>query len=203
MSDIFKINEELAAIAVTSTELCSISNTAHYYLNKTDFIRIFSAIILEISKSYIVLTESFTPFYKIESKDSFVKYFNETHHAFKDSYLLEISKPRRYCDNVYESYRDMLQCKEAKTGFPPLKNNFMRLGKLYGKWIDNDAYLAMSIDRALKLKNNWLTDISELKKIDEEDAHFVYRSSLKDFLDYLNITECNVRKINSLFSNYT
>jgi len=201
MSDIFRINEELAAVAVTSTELHSISNTVHHYLKKSDFIRDFGNIICEINKSYFVLTESFSDFYTINSEDIFSNAFNATHQAFKDAYLLEINKPRKYCDNVYELYREMLLRKEAKTSFPPLKNNFTRLNNLYEKWIDNDAYLAMSIDRVLKLKNNWLTEIYEMKKIDEEDAYLIFRSSLNDFFHYLNITENNATKINILFEN--
>jgi len=195
MSQVFNINEELACIAVTSTELASITNTMVKNIRNKDFIYLFSSIINEVNQSYAVLNNLFSPFCNINNETLFKSDFDEKHKFFKDNYLMEISKPRKYCDNVYDSYVEMQQTKESKTGFPLIKNNFLRLNKLYDKWISNDCYLGMSIDRAAKLENNLLTEIANLKIKDSEDAFINLLSSFEDFNDYLEIIRKNHDKI--------
>lgn len=204
MAIVFKINEELASIAVTATELHSVSKTAVQYINSKDFIAQFSAIVLEINRAYSILDGLFKPFCILNTEELFSTEFDKAISNFKNSYLLEISKPRKYYDNIYEAYVGLQQTKEAKTNFPMIKNNFIRLNDLYDKWINNDAYLAMSIDRAIKLENNLLTDIATLKTKDMEDAYFVFRSSFDDFNDYLSLIQNSADNIRKLFSdNYS
>jgi hypothetical protein len=195
MNFIFNINEELASIAVTSTELCSVTASITHQVKNKDFINLFSKIILEINKSYSVIDNSFSPFSNLNNEEKFVAEFNSLHTEFKNNYLLEISKPRKYCDNVYESYVELLQTKEAKTSFPLIKQSFMRLNKLYDKWVDNDCYLGMSIDRAIKLQNNLLNEIAGQKEKDPEDAYILFNIAFNDFDDYLNIIKNNSQKI--------
>ena len=123
----------------------------------------------------------------LDSEPRFKQLFDDTHQAFKRSYLMDVSKPRRYCDDVYDAYLAMQQTKEAKTTFPLLKRNFLRLDALYDKWINNDAYLPMSIDAVLKLQNRLLNEISELKAKDAEDAYILFSSAMEDLEDYLTL----------------
>lgn len=201
MGVVFKINEELASIAVTSTELLATSRSVVEYLKAKDFIDSFANIILEINRSYPVVINAFQPFNQLLTIDSFEQTFDDLHKNFKDSYLLDISKPRKFCDNVYDDYIAMQQMKEAKTGFPPVKSNFIRLNELYDKWINNDAYLAMSIDSAIKLENILLSDITNEKNIDLEDAYNLCKSTFNDFTDYLHIIQKNSDGIVYLFES--
>ncbi len=187
MSFVFKINEELASVAVTATELYSVTHTITRLIRSPEFVQAFGEIIAEINQSYGVVVASFTPFLELDNEDTFIQSFDDKYKTFKDSYLMEVSKPRRYCDNVYDAYIEMQQMKEAKTSFPMLKDNFSRLDSLYDKWINNDAFLSMSIDGAVKLKNRLLTEIAELKKRDEEDAYMVFSSAFNDFRDYVEL----------------
>jgi hypothetical protein len=196
----FKINEELAAIAVTATELLSISRGITALVNNSDFLQQFNEIISEINKSYAVVGNSFAPFYALGSEVAFTQSFNEYHEAFKGSYLLEVSKPRRYCDNVYDAYIQLQQTKEAKSGFPLLKRNFKRLDTFYDKWVTNDNLLAMSIDGALKLQNRLLNEIAEIKQKDEEDAYIVFSSALEDFREYLRLIKINSDNVSTLIA---
>ena len=189
MGFVFKINEELAAITVTATELLSVTRSITGLIKDADFLQRFSEIIAEINKSYGVVIDSFSPFYEIGNEARFTQLFDEKHETFKSHYLMEVSKPRRYCDNVYDAYIKMQQTKEAKSSYPVLKRSFSRLDALYDKWITNDALLAMSIDGALKLKNRLLNEISEIKKKDAELAYIVFSSAFDDFRDYLALIQ--------------
>lgn len=198
MSFVFKINEELATITVTASELLSVTRTISGFIKNPEFIRQFNAIVSEINKSYPVVLDSFSPFYEIDSEESFVGLFDEKFEVFKSRYLMDVSKPRRYLDNVYDAYIKMQQSKEAKTNFPVLKRTFSRLDTLYDKWVTNDALLAMSIDGVLKLKNRLLTEIGEIKQKDAEYAYIIYSSSFEDFRDYLTMIKSKSDDISKL-----
>jgi hypothetical protein len=187
MSFVFKINEELARVAITATELHSVTRTISHFIKSPEFVQAFRNIIAEINKSYVVVTDSFLPFYQLDSEEKFSQLFDEKHDAFSNNYLMEVSKPRKYCDNVYDDYIAMRQMKEAQTTFPLLKESFARLDVLYDKWINNDVFLAMSIDGAIKLKNRLLNDIATMKARDTEDAYFLFSSAFDDFHDYVDL----------------
>jgi len=199
MSKVFKINEELANIAVISTELYSSSKSILNYTKNDNFNRLFEKIIIEINKAYTVIDNSFSPFYQIDNEQELIDSFDHLYKSFSENYLMEISKPRKFFDNIYEDFLELQQCKEAKSKFPMLKYHFDRFVTLYDKQIDNDAYLAMSIDRVIKLQNVLLKEIAELKSKDTEDALLVLSFSFADFSDYLNITKNNNGKIQELF----
>ena len=197
MGFVFKINEELAAIAVTATELLSISRTITGLIKSSAFGQCFSDIVSEINQSYGVVIESFAPFYELDSEEAFIRLFDKKYDSFKGRYLMDVSKPRRYCDNVYDAYIQMQQTKEAKTSFPILKHNFSRLDMFYDKWITNDNLLAMSIDGVLKLQNRLLNEIAEIKQKDAEDAYAVFSSAFDDFRDYLMLIQTKSEEIAS------
>jgi hypothetical protein len=198
MGFVFKINEELASITVTASELLSVTRTITGLIKNQAFVQLFSGIIGEINKSYGVILDSFAPFYELDSEEKFVQRFDEIHQAFKGSYLLDVSKPHKYFENVYDAYIEMRHTKEIKTGFPLLKDTFSRLDEFYDKWITNDSYLALNIDGALKLKNRLLNEIAELKQKDEEYAYLRFASALDDFRDYITFIQDKSNKVASL-----
>ena len=183
----FKINEELAVIAVTASELLSITRNITGLIQNPAFTQSFCEIVEEINKSYAVVIDSFSPFLAIDSEGIFTRLFDERHAAFKGIYLMEVSKPRRYCDNVYDAYILLKKTKEAKSRFPMLKRNLTRLDIFYDKWVTNDNMLAMSIDGVVKLQNRLLNEIAEIKAKDAEDAYMVFSSAFEDFRDYLKL----------------
>ena len=194
----FKINEELANIAVTSTELYSASQNILKYARQQDFKKLFGSIIAEVSKSYTVVNDSFTPFAKLTDEASFIQNFDSYLASFSKVYLMEISKPRNYIENVYEPCVELKTTKDAQSKFPLLKYHYARWAVLYDKQMDNDIYLAMSIDRVIKLQNQLLLQIAELKTKDPEDAFLMLSSAWKDFSDYLQIIRVNSEKIIAL-----
>lgn len=200
MGFVFKINEELASIAVTASELLSVTQTITGMIKNEAFVQLFSGFIREINKSYDVVIESFAPFYGLDSEEKFVRHFDEIHQTFKDRYLLDVSKPRKYFDNVYDVYIELQHTKEVKTGFPILKNSFSRLDAFYDKWITNDAYLAINIDGALKLQNRLLNEISELNKKDVEHAFINLSSAFDDFRDFVTLIKNKSDRVSSLLN---
>ncbi len=187
----FKINEELAAITVTSTELLSITRSITGLVKNVAFSEQFGDIVAEINQSYAVVNDSFDPFYTLGNETAFIQSFDEKYELFKGCYLMDVSKPRRYCDNVYDAYIHLQQTKEAKSRFPLLKRTFERLDAFYDKWITNDNLLAMSIDGALKLQNRLLNEIAEMKQKDVEDAYIIFSSAFEDFKEYLSLIQSN------------
>lgn len=189
MNLVFKINEELATISVTATELLSVTKTITGLIRAPEFTQAFSAIIAEVNQSYGVVVDSFLPFFKLDAEEKFVQLFDDTYDTFKANYLMAVSKPRKYCDNVYDAYVEMQQMKEAKTTFPILKSSFARLNTLYDKWISNDSFLSMSIDGAIKMKQRLLTEIAETKIRDSEDAYLLFSSAFDDFRSYIDLIQ--------------
>ena len=201
MGFVFKINEELATITVTATELASITSTITMFIKDASFRRRIHDIVSQINLSYAVVVESFAPFYQLKSEEAFTRHFDEKFTVFKNRYLMDVSKPRRYCDNVYDAYIQMRQTKEAKTGFPVLKRSFSRLDGFYDKWISNDCLLGMSIDGALKLKNRLLSEIAEVKHKDPEDAYLVFSSAFDDFHDYVELIKTKSESVHRIISS--
>lgn len=195
MSSVFRINEELSSITVTATELLSICKSFSSTVKNEEFTELFNSIVSEVNQCYGVVTGSFAPFFELDCEQSFIEEFDQRHQTFRDNYLLDVSKPRKYCDNVYDSYIQLQHTKEAKSSYPALKRNFQRLDKLYDKWISNDNFLGLSIDAVLKQKNLLLTQIAELKKKDAEESWQVFYQSFDDFCPYLNFISGKSREI--------
>ena len=198
----FQINEELANIAITSTELYAASKNIISFVRNDSFKQQFGQIFTEINQAYCVIDNSFSPFCRLHDEESFVANFDALFANFSENYLMEISKPRKYFDNVYEDFIELQQSKEAKSKFPLLKHHYSRFAGLYDKHIDNDAYLAMSIDRVIKLQNQLLNEISNLKAKDPEDAFLLLHAACEDFADYLQIIRVNRERIDALVKNY-
>lgn len=198
MSLVFEINQELASVSVTATELLSITRAVTELIKNQSFRTAFNDIVAEINQSYGVVEESFLPFHEIDNEERFARLFPERHAAFKGRYLLDVSKPRKYCDNVYDAYLQMRQTKQAKSSFPPLQQTFARLDGFYDKWITNDAFLAMSIDGALKLESRLLNEVAEFNKKDTEHAYDVFASAFDDFADYVALIQAKREAIATL-----
>jgi len=195
MSFVFKINEELAIISVTATELIAITRTVSHLIKNPDFIERFDNIVMEIANSYTVLDNLLSPFMQLDDAEIFARHFEQNLSEFKNRYLYDVSKPRHFSDKVYDDYLQLQRCKEAKSGFPLLKRTFSRLDGFYDKWITNDNLLAMSIENAIKLFNRHLGEIADIHKHDSEDAFFVFNSANDDFHSYLNLIQQKQRQL--------
>lgn len=198
MTNIFRINEELASIAVTSTEILSITRGYLSTVSNPEFIVLYKGIISEINKSYDIVTKSLAPFYALDSHEQFNEDFDTLYMDYRGHFLLDVSKPRQYCDNVYDDFIQLQHSKEVKSGFPALKRNYKRLYVFYDKWISNDNFLGLSIDGVLKQTNLLLAKVDEIKTKDDEDAWLIFQSAFDDFSAYLTLIVNQSNKIRKL-----
>lgn len=195
MNFVFRINEDLAGVSVSAIELLSVTRALSKTIPNKDTRSLLHRIIAEINKSFGVVHDSFAPFYQIDSEAVFMEKFDQCLEDFKSNYLLDVSKPRKFCDNVYDNYIQLQHCKEFKSSFPILKRNFERLETHYDKWISNDNFLGLAIDGVLKQKNLLLSHIAERKPKDEEDAWLIFQSAFEDFRCLLDCIEENSKAI--------
>lgn len=195
MSFVFKINEELSATSVTAIELISITRTFHSLIKDAEFTALFDSIVATINQSYQVVDQLMSPFLQLDDEASFTQHFDQVLADFKEHYLFDVSKPRRYCDNVYDDYIKLQHSKQAKSGFPLLRRTFARLDGFYDKWITNDNLLAMSIDNAIKLYNRHLSEIAEIKQYDAEDAFVIHHSANEDLSVYTRLIQSKYEQL--------
>ena len=198
MSFVFKINEELSVTSVTATELISATRTLHSLIKDAEFTSLFNSIVATINQSYQVVDQLMSPFLQLDDETLFTQQFDQALSEFKEHYLFDVSKPRRYCDNVYDDYIKLQHSKQAKSGFPLLKRTFARLDGFYDKWVTNDNLLAMSIDNAIKLFNRHLSEISEIKQYDAEDAFVIHHSANQDLSVYTGLIQSKYEQLAEL-----
>lgn len=181
------IVEELGNISMTLTEMLSISRTVKSEIKNEEFSLQFNSMVDTLTKCYDVVISNFTNFSEIKDEASFSSKFDSLHETYTRSYLKEISKPRTYAEQAYESHLELKRMKQSKTSFPLLKRTFKRLDELFDKWVDNDVWLAMYIDNMFKRFNHLLNEIAELKKNDISDAYIIYFSAFSDFTSYIEL----------------
>jgi len=181
------IVEELASISMTLTELLSITKIIKSEIRNEDFTIQFNTMINMLAPCYDVVISNFTNFSDIENEDTFSSKFEALHNTYTTSYLKEISKPRTYAEQAYEAHLELKRMKQSKTSFPLLKRTFIRLDELFDKWVDNDVWLAMSIDNLFKRFNHLLNEIAEIKNNDVSDAYIIYHSAFTDFTSYIEL----------------
>jgi len=198
MSFVFKINEELSVVPATAIELISIIRITNSLVKNPEFQTLLTRIVSEISESYAVVFDLMQPFLELDEESKFSHLFDQRLQIFKETYLYDISKPRRYSENVYDDYIALQQTKEFKSGFPLLKQTIARLDALYDKWITNDNLLAMCIDNGIKLYNRHLAYIVDTKKNDIEDAFLIHSYANDDFYDIVHLIKTKYQQLQIL-----
>lgn len=183
----FKVLKELATISATATEFAAVNRILCNELGSPDFRQEYDSLISDIKSTYRVVIDILQPLVDTLDRDVFDKKFTHTYDWYKGHYQAALSEPRVYAEFTFEKNLQFRKRKEVKTSYPLLKATFARLHDLIDKWIDNDIWLAMSIDIVLKQLNLCLDDIAETYKADFEEAYGVYVSCVGGFPPYLAI----------------
>ncbi len=129
------------------------------------------------------------------SEQEFIEGFDQASQIFLNCYLKEISRPRINAELTYEKYLQFKKRKEVNTNYPLLKYQFARLHNFVDKWVDNDIWLAMTIDSLFKMTARLLNELSAAKCRDAEDAFVIYQSGLPCFQVYLDIIGRSLEQI--------
>lgn len=183
------ITRELGTISATMMELAAVATTVNQEMGDSDFNRRFNKIVDDFGRGYDTVTDNLLPLAGFTTEEAFINGFDAAHAAYTACYLTEISRPRAAGEDAYEEYQVLQSAKEFKTGFPLLKRSFERFKQYYDKWIDNDAWLAMSIDNLFKRLKLLLTEIETLKQKDPADAYVIYRSAFDSFAPFLQMMQ--------------
>lgn len=191
----FVVTKELGNIAATQTEFAAITRTVNGEIGPGPFSILFNTLMGRMADAYAVVIDTLQPLIEIDSEAAFTSGFDEVVAAYRESYLLQISKARTLTVDAYDDYEHLVCMREAKTGYPLLKRTFTRLAELTDKWIANDYWLAMSIDTLFKMLPRLLQEIEDLKQKDPADAYLIYSSAFDDFQYHLDL----IRQQNARF----
>lgn len=183
----FSILKDLATITNTAVELSAINQTIKNSIKTPSFVADYNALISDINGCYKVVINNLEPMFAISTESEFKERFQSIYRYYIESYLSEISRPREYAECVYEKNLQFRKLKEVNTSFPILKRNFCRLHELIDKWLDNDIWLAMTIDSLFKLLARFLNEVNDIADKDLEDAFLVYYSGTAALFEYFHI----------------
>lgn len=187
--------KDMATVSMTAVELAAIDKIIVTHISNASFVNDYQSLIEDITNTYQVVLDNLQPLLDFHTEQQFSEGYNGPSQAFLDCYLKEISKPRVNAEFTYEKYLQFRKLKEVNTGYPLLKRTFARLHDFIDKWIDNDIWLAMTIDSLFKMTARLLNELNELKARDAEDAFIVYQSGLPGFQVYLEIIANSLQQI--------
>lgn len=185
----FSVNKELASASATLVELVSITQAIQTQLGKGEFIGQFNGIMAALHSCYCVIEDNFKPWLAIDSQTSFEERFDGLYEQYAANFLKEASKARPTVEQIYEQYQELKQLKEFKSSFPMLKWAVSRLDDYIDKWIDNDTWFMMTLDRIFKMFNRFLIEIGDFKRKDAEDAFTIFALARSDFTVFVSAVE--------------
>jgi len=189
----FTIIKELATISATITELVAIDRIIKHEIPSTDFRTDYVSLISDMHNTYQGVVTILEPLTQALTADSFAEHFEQLQPWYSDGYQSIHSASRINAEFTFEKYLQFRKRKEVNTKYPPLKAAFSRLHDYIDKWIDNDIWLSLSIDTALKMLNQKLTEVSKMKVVDEEEAYNYYYSCVAGLEAYVLMLSENIK----------
>ena len=181
----FSMMKDLATISATLGELSAVQQLIREEIDSPEFLGEFDLLLIDIVDTYEVVADILRPLVKLSEFSSYQQSFEPHWKQFNANYQKALSKPRINAEFTFEKYLQFRKLKATKTSYPPLKRAFGRLHDLVDKWIDNDIWLAMTIDSLLKKLFNFLAEVAELHSQDPSSAFSLYRSCVGGFASNL------------------
>jgi len=197
MANEFKVLKECATITATLNELAGINSIICNEIPVADFRAEYSSLLLDIVNTYQVVTEILTPLMSLNQRDLFDESLGPLAEWYAGNYQRALSQPRVNAEFTFEKYLQFRKRREVQTGYPLLKNCFARLHDLIDKWIDNDIWLAMSIDTMLKMLNLVINDVGEARKRDSDEAFMLAQAGIGKLAPYLAMIGTGLAEIAS------
>lgn len=183
----FTITKDLATISATVSELSAVNTIICEEIGSADFHQEYTSLLWDILNTYRVVNRIVQPMVDIQSFAEFNHSFMACHQEYSGGYQAALSEPRVNAEFTFEKYLQFRKRKETKTSYPLLKRSFSRLHDFIDKWIDNDIWLAMTIDTLLKGINRFLSEVAELNSKDQESAYALFSSVMTCMPPYLEI----------------
>jgi len=183
------IVRNMATVCVTVSELAAIENLIKGELKNPAFVEQFNKMAGAIGECYGVIAAKVQPWLEITNETEFCEKFDSTHAGYKATYLSITNRPRVSSEQAYIEYMTLCNYQETQTAYPLLKRTFARLDEFIDKWINNDAWLAMSIENLLKMLHRFLNEIAELKEKDPTDAFTIFQAAMVALRPYYALLE--------------
>lgn len=199
----FTIGKDLATISATISELAAVNTIICEEIGSADFQQEYASLIADILNTYRVVNRMLQPLVAISSPAEFEMDFSGSYKEYSQSYQPALSEPRVNAEFTFEKYLQFRKRKETKTGYPLLKRSFSRLHDFIDKWIDNDIWLAMTIDTLFKALNRLLGEIADINSKDTETAYVMYTSVFNNLPPYLAIIESQIDNIEAQLAQET
>lgn len=191
----FTITKDLATISATIAELSAVNTIICEEIGSADFQQEYASLLSDILNTYRVVNRTLQPLVEINSPVLFRQQFDECFKVYGATYQRALSEPRINAEFTFEKYLQFRKRKETKTSYPILKRCFSRLHDFIDKWIDNDIWLAMTIDTLLKMINRLLGEIAEANSKDAESAFAMYASLFNTLPPLLAIIDAEINCI--------
>ena len=191
----FRVIKELATVSATAIELAAVNRLICAETSSVDFHDEYGSLLSDIVNTYQVVLDFLQPVADIQDRGQFDQQFATTWSQYEEKFNSALSEPRINAEFTFEKYLQFRKRKEVKTNYPPLKAAFTRLHDFIDKWIDNDIWLAMSIDLAFKQLRVVLGEVDGLYKGDPDEAYALYQSSAGCISEYLSIIASSLEKI--------
>ena len=187
--------KELATVSMSAVELAAVDKVIMTHINDPSFRQDYQSLLKDITNTYQLVLDNLQPLVDFRSEQEFGEGFDQMSQTFLNCYLKEISRPRVNAEFTYEKYLQFKKRKEVNTSYPVLKHHFARLHDFVDKWVDNDIWLAMTIDSLFKMTARLLNELSAAKNRDAEDAFIIYQSGLPAYQAYLDIIGRSLQQI--------
>ncbi len=187
MGNEFKLLKSMATIAATASELAAVNTLITGEIGSADFLEEYDSLLADILNTYHGFENILRPLTAIRSAEDFEEHFSARFQFYGDNYQSALSEPRINAEFTFEKYLQFRKRREVKTSYPLLKNAFSRLHEYIDKWIDNDIWLAMTIDSLLKTLFRLLGEVNAVCARDPEEAFAVYNAFVAGLSSYLDL----------------
>ena len=195
MGNEFSVFKELANISMSVSELAAVKTLIWEEVESPEFRLQFTDLLSDMVNSYQVVLKNLQPFAAIDTPELFSSEFDACRDELAQRYSVDNGIPRANAEFTYEKYLEFRQLKITQTSYPLLKTAFARLHGYIDKWLDNDIWLAMSIDVLFKMTFRVMEDIAQQKSKDPETAYKLFQSCATKLPAYLAIIEHNCQII--------
>lgn len=187
MGNEFKLLKDAATISATLAELAAVNALITEQISSDSFLDEYDSLLSDILNTYRCFEDILQPLVTLRDQQDFDQYFESQYQWYSEHYQAALSEPRVNAELTFQKYLQFRKRRETKTGFPLLKNGFGRLHDFIDKWIDNDIWLAMTIDSLLKMLFRLLSEVQAVNNRDSEEAFSLYHSFTGGLLPYCDL----------------
>lgn len=197
MSNEFKLLKDIATISATLAELQAVDTLITDEIASEQFLSEYNSLLFDVLNTYRALNIMLNPLLGIQSSEAFHRDFAPAATTFSDNFQSVLSESRINAEHTFQKYLQFRKRRETKTSYPSLRRAFPRLHAFIDKWIDNDIWLALTLDSLLKRLNRMLAELLDTAAKDPEQAYQLFCSFSLALNTYANMLSLSLEAIDS------